>query len=303
MISGVSYCYGQSRMIPKVLAFYTAKNDPAHISYVEEANKYFSSLAQTKKLEYSSTDDWSKMRVDSLSKYDVVLFLDTRPEKTEQRQAFQKYMEQGGGWIGFHFAAFSLHRSAYDNNWSWYYDTFLGCGEYKSNTWRPTSALLKRITKNKLTQSLPLLHAPANEWYAWKNDLTKNKDIEILYAVDEKSFPLGTGPKEHEIWTQGFYPIIWTNTKYNMIYSNIGHNDMDYEHRYNKDQTKTLSSTFASKDYADFITHAIYYLAEQKRERFKRIKNKELYNSQYEVRVESNFPKSRFQNRIHPFSK
>jgi hypothetical protein len=94
-----------------------------------------------------------------------------------------------------------------------------------------------------------------------------------LYAIDEKSFPLGTGPKPDEIWTKGFYPIIWTNTKYNMIYSNIGHNDMDYEHHYSKDEIKTLSSTFTSKEYANFITKAIYYLAKHKRERF--IKNKE----------------------------
>lgn len=269
LICGISHVHSQSRIIPKVLAFYCAKNDLAHISYVEETNKYFTSLAQTKKLEYTSTDNWSKMRLDTLSKYDVVLFLDTRAEKPEQRDAFQKYMEQGGGWIGFHFAAFSLHESSYDNNWSWYHDTFLGSGEYKSNTWRPTSALLKRITKNKFTGLGSLLHAPPNEWYAWKSDLIKNKDIQILYAIDEKSFPLGTGPKKYEIWSHGFYPIIWSNTKYNMIYSNIGHNDMDYEHLYDKNQIKTLSSTFASKDYADFINHAMYYLAEQKRERFK----------------------------------
>jgi hypothetical protein len=109
--------------------------------------------------------------------------------------------------------------------------------------------------------------------YAWKNDLTKNKDISILYVIDEKSFPLGTEPKPDEIWTKGFYPIIGTNPKYNMIYSNIGHNDIDCEHRYSKEEVKILSSTFASKEYVNFITNSIYYLAIQKRERF--IKNKE----------------------------
>lgn len=275
LICGISHVHAQSSIIPKVLAFYTAKNDLAHISFAEEANKYFTSQAQAKKLHYTHTDDWNKMTLDELSEYDVVLFLDTRPEQVEHRDAFKQYIEKGGGWIGFHFTAFSLHQSSYDDNWSWYHDTFLGSGEYKSNTWRPTSVVLRRITNNKFTESQPFLHTPPNEWYAWKNDLTKNKDISILYAIDEKSFPVGTGPKKHEIWTEGFYPIIWTNTKYNMIYSNIGHNDMDYEHHYNKEQVKPLSSTFASKDYSHFITKAIYYLAKEKRERFKNIKNKE----------------------------
>ena len=35
-----------------------------------------------------------------MGRYDVVLFLDTRPEKAEQREAFAKYMEGGGAWMG-----------------------------------------------------------------------------------------------------------------------------------------------------------------------------------------------------------
>lgn len=250
-----------------VLAFYTGKNDMAHISFVKEANHYFDSLSIVKHFEYQSTDDWNRMTFDELSKYDVVLFLDTRPEDPDQRKAFQKYMEKGGGWMGFHFSAFSLEKSAYENNWSWYHDTFLGSGDYKSNTWRPTSAVLKRIAKNKFSPE-KFINASPNEWYAWKNDLRRNNDIEILYAIDERSFPLGTGPKKHEIWTEGFYPIIWKNKNYNMIYSNIGHNDMDYEYQYEKNSVRTLSFTFRSKDYGDFIINAIYFLAKEKRRRF-----------------------------------
>lgn len=251
----------------KILAFYNAKNDIAHISYVKEANNYFDSISKVKGFEYQSTNDWSKMIFNELSKYDIVMFLDTRPEDANQRYSFQQYMEKGGSWIGFHFAAFALEKSAYENNWKWYHDTFLGSGEYKSNTWRPTSAILKRIIKNKFS-SEKFIQTEPNEWYAWKNDLRKNKDIEILYAIDERSFPLGTGPKKHEIWTEGFYPVIWKNKNYNMIYSNIGHNDMDYEHLYEKDSVRTLSLTFKSKEYSDFIINALYLLAKEKRKRF-----------------------------------
>ena len=60
----------------------------------------------------------------------------------------------------------------------------------------------------------------------------QNPDIDILLAVDSSSFPLGTGPKPHEIWHEGYYPVAWTNRKYRMIYFNFGHNDIDYEHKY-----------------------------------------------------------------------
>lgn len=244
-----------------VLAFYTGVNDMAHVSFVKEANQFLSSQERFK---YDSTNDWNKMTYDTLIKYNVILFLDTRPEKEEHRLAFQKYMESGGGWIGFHFSGFSLRNSAYDHNWDWYHENFLGSGEYKSNTWRPTEAILKRVSKNSMNKSLKNINAPANEWYAWKNDLRKNKDIEILYAIDKSSFPLGTGPKPHEIWHEGFYPVIWKNKKFNMLYSNIGHNDMDYEKLHHKDSVITLSSTFNNKDYADFILKSILIIGNAK---------------------------------------
>jgi uncharacterized protein len=64
---------------------------------------------------------------------------------------------------------------------------------------------------------------------------------------------------------EGFYPIIWKDKKYNMIYSNIGHNDIDYEHKYEKESVRTLSQTFKSKDYSNFILNALYLLAKEKR--------------------------------------
>src|SRR5678815_1611826 len=84
---------------------------------------------------------------------------------------------------------------------------------YKSNTWRPTSAILKVENKNHLSvKSLPgKFKSAPSEWYRWEKDLQSNPDISILLSVDPESFPLGTGPKQHEIWHSGYYPIAWTN--------------------------------------------------------------------------------------------
>jgi hypothetical protein len=72
---------------------------------------------------------------------------------------------------------------------------------------------------------------------------------------------LGTGPKQHEIWHSGYYPVAWTNKKYKMIYANMGHNDMDYEHKTNA----TLSSTFANADQNKFILDALIWLGTGKK--------------------------------------
>lgn len=247
----------------KVLAFFTAKSDLAHISYVHEANQWFATMAAKNGFGYDSTNDWSKLNPTILSQYQVVLFLDTRPEAPEQREAFKNYMEKGGGWMGFHFAGFALTPSDFPQNWDWYHNDFLGVGQYKSNTWRPVSAILRvEDRKHPSTKNLPVTFKSApSEWYCWEKDIRSRSDIRILLSIDSSSFPLGTGPKLNEIWHSGYYPIAWTNTKYKMIYMNMGHNDMDYEGKTNK----TLSSTFSSEEQNKFILEGLMWLGGSKR--------------------------------------
>jgi len=112
----------------KVIAFYTAKNDQAHISFVHEANNWFPKIAAQYNFTYDSTNDWNNLNTQFLSQYKVVVFLDTRPDSLPQREAFQQFMEHGGGWMGFHFSGFALTPSDFPQNWDWYHEQFLGAG-------------------------------------------------------------------------------------------------------------------------------------------------------------------------------
>ncbi|QKJ29903.1 ThuA domain-containing protein [Mucilaginibacter mali] len=261
-------CCGVYAQKPKfrVIAFYTGKADLAHISFVHEANKRFPELAAKYNFSYDSTNNWDNMNAKYLAQYQVILFLDTRPEKPEQRAAFEAFMKSGGSWAGFHFAAFALTPSAVQQNWDWYHNEFLGSGQYVSNTWRPTSAILRiEDKKHPVAKGMPAtFKASPNEWYRWEKDLTKNPDISIICAIDSTSFPLGTGPKQHEIWHSGHYPVVWANKKYNMVYFNMGHNDMDYEHKYDN-TNKTLSSTFGSEMEEKLIVNTLLWLGSKKK--------------------------------------
>jgi hypothetical protein len=244
----------------KVIAFYTAKNEQAHISFVHEANRWFALMATKYKFSYDSTDNWSNMNPGFLANYQVIIFLDTRPDSALQRKAFREFMENGGGWIGFHFSAFALTRSDFPQDWDWYHNQFLGSGEYKGNTWKPTSAVLRvENHSHQSTRNLPdtFISSP-NEWYSWKNDLRKNSDIQILVSIDSTSFPLGTGPKLYEIWHSGYYPVVWRNTKYKMIYINMGHNDLDYDTKANKE----LSFTFNNPVQDKLVLDALMWIGE-----------------------------------------
>jgi hypothetical protein len=54
------------------------------------------------------------------------MFLDDAPP-ADRRAAFQQYVQNGGGFLGFHVSAFTTSA----NDWSWYYNTFLGSGNFK----------------------------------------------------------------------------------------------------------------------------------------------------------------------------
>ena len=242
----------------KAIAFYTAKEDPAHISFVHEANQWFPKIAAQYHFIYDSTNNWKNLNDSFLAQYQVVIFLDTRPDDSLQRLAFEKYMRNGGAWMGFHFAAFALTPSDFPDNWNWYQNEFLGAGQYKGNTWRPVSAYLRvEDSLHPATKRLPAVFKSAkNEWYSWEKDLRKNPNIEILLSIDSTSFPLGTGPKLYEIWHSGYYPVVWTNKNYKMLYLNMGHNDMDYESGSNKE----LSSQFESEMQNRLIIDGLLWL-------------------------------------------
>jgi hypothetical protein len=250
----------------RVIAFFTGKQDQAHISFIQEAERWFPQMAEKYNFAFDTTSSWQNLNSAFLSKYQVVVFWDTRPEDPAQRAAFQSYMEHGGAWMGFHFAGFALTPSDYPANWDWYHNTFLGSGSYVSNTWRPVSAILRVEDRmHPATRHLPAtFKSSPSEWYRWEKDLRQNPDIDILASIDSSSFPLGTGPKQNEIWHSGYYPVVWTNKNYRMIYFNMGHNDIDYEHRYDS-TNKTLSHTFDNAIQNQLIVDALLWLGHREK--------------------------------------
>src|SRR6266478_5450666 len=92
----------------RVIAFFTGKQDQAHISFLHEAERWFPEMAAKYNFGFDTTSNWNNLNSEFLARYQVVVFLDTRPEEPAQRAAFQAYMEHGGAWMGFHFAGFAL---------------------------------------------------------------------------------------------------------------------------------------------------------------------------------------------------
>ena len=147
--------------------------------------------------------------------------LDGYPNTKAERDAFEKYMENGGGWVGFHVAAYN------DKNtqWPWFVN-FMGGRDFYSNNWPPQPVLVEVDNETRpVTKNLPdSLVAPSSEWYQWNPSPRANKDVEVLLSLSPKNYPLGI----KDVVNFGDFPIVWTNTKYRMIYLNMGHGDEEF---------------------------------------------------------------------------
>lgn len=234
----------------KVLAFYNGNFDTGHIAFVKEANPWFAQLAAQNNFSYTATQNWDMLaNAGTMAQYQVVMFLDDLPHSAAQQQGFQNYVQNGGGFFGFHVSAFTQD----PNDWPWYHSTFLGGGTFRNNTWGPAAAILNIETHaHPSTAHLPdVIHSSVSEWYSWNNDLRQNPDITILASVNPRSFPLGTDP--NQAWTSGYFPIMWTNKNFRMLYANFGHDAVD-------GNGNGTSSTFASADQNRFILDGLLWL-------------------------------------------
>lgn len=236
----------------KVVAFGSGTWDVAHISFVRESQTFFPSLAERKGFDFEYTNNWGNLNDDFLSTVDVVIFLDDSPSSGTQRSALERYARGGGGFLACHVSAFTTSSS----DWAWYFNEFLGSGNFKSNTWGPTAVTFRNEAPDHgVTHNMPeKFTSVVSEWYSWTNNLRNNPNIDVLLSISEESFPVGTDPNQS--WYSGDYPLVWSNNQYNMVYMNMGHNDIDYSNG-NAD----LSRTWDNDLQIQLVTDMIYYMA------------------------------------------
>ncbi len=180
--------------------------------------KFLTERAAREHFTFDVTTRWADLNDERLQPYQLVIWLNESPSNPEQRQAFERYVERGGAWLGFHAAGYNDK----DTKWPWYVD-FLGGTVFETNSWPPLPARLAIDDRNHpVTAGLPAdFEAPANEWYLWNPNPRLNKDVQVLVTLDPSNYPIGF----KDVLTGGDLPVVWTNTKYKMLYINMGHGD------------------------------------------------------------------------------
>ena len=213
--------YAGKRVRFKALLYYSENVEEAHAQFAHQTIDFFKKLTYGEGYSLEVTTDFSEYPYEKLKEYDVVIMPNVTPWAPEERAAFEQYMKNGGGWVGFHAAAYNDRHT----NWPWLLE-FLGGGVFLCNNWPPQPVLLELDTQDhQVTKNLPKeFVAPASEWYQWSPSPRDNDDIQVLASLSPKNYPLGI----KDIVYSGDWPVVWTNRNYRMIYLNMGHGDEEY---------------------------------------------------------------------------
>lgn len=209
--------YAGQRVRFRALLIWDPSAEPAHVEFDKQAIRFFHKLSYGEGFTYDTRTD-CPANLDTLKQYDVVVMLNALPHEAQARKAFEQYMEQGGGWLGFHATGYN------DGNTHWpWLNEFLGCGPFLSNNWPPQPALVDvESQSHPVTRSLPQQFVvPASELYQFLPSPRTNENVEVLVSISPKNYPFGI----KDIVTHGDFPIVWTNKKYRMVYLNMGHGD------------------------------------------------------------------------------
>lgn len=174
------------KKMPAVLVFsktngYRHASIPAGIAAIK-------AMGEANKFTVEATEDSLAFTVENLSKYKAVIFLSTTGNVLgeAQEKALEKFIQQGGGFVGVHAAA----DCEYD--WPWYVK-MVGAS-FLSHPEQQVAKLLVKDKTHRSTKHLPDTWERKDEWYNFKS---MNPDVKVLITIDENSYKGGKNGDNH----------------------------------------------------------------------------------------------------------
>ncbi|WP_208868447.1 ThuA domain-containing protein, partial [Microbispora triticiradicis] len=112
-----------------------------------------------------------------------------------QKDAFQRYIQKGGGYVGVHAAA----DSGYD--WAWY-GKLVGA-YFKQHPAEQQATVKVEDPAHPSTAGLPTTWTRSDEWYDFRTN--PRNTVHVLTSLDEKSYTGGTMGADHpNTWCQDY---------------------------------------------------------------------------------------------------
>jgi type 1 glutamine amidotransferase len=158
------------------------------------------------------THDRGSFNDERLAGYDVVAFINTTGDilNDAQQAAFERYIQNGGGYLGTHSAADTEH------GWKWY-GAMIG-GYFKSHP-SVDQVAMTRLENNDhpANKHLDASGEVLEEWYDYTANVRGRPGFTVLMTVDESTYEGGLSGDDH--------PIAWVH-EYDggrAFYTGLGH--------------------------------------------------------------------------------
>jgi len=209
---------------PAILVFSKSngfRDDPS----VNAGKAALQTMANRKHWSIFFTDNAAVFNTADLKRFDAVVWNNVSGDvlTIQQRQDFKNYLEQGGGFAGFHGSGGDFY---YD--WDWYADTLLGA-RFLSHPMSPQFQAAKVKIDDQadpIVRNLQPEWTMTDEWYSFKTDPRAN-GAHVLLTLDESTYSPMTGKLSIRM---GDHPIAWTRCVGNgrSFYTAIGHRPESY---------------------------------------------------------------------------
>lgn len=169
------------------------KTDGFRHSSIDPGIEALIKMGNEKGFSITHTESPELFNENSLAEFDAVVFLNTTMTLFEgqQRDAFQNYIQSGGGFVGIHSAT----DTEYD--WEWYGNLV---GAYFSN--HPGNPNVRNAIVRLVDPGHPATAHLPEEWERedeWYNFGFINPDIQVLLALDTDSYEGSDHPGDHPI--------------------------------------------------------------------------------------------------------
>ncbi|MCE7069924.1 ThuA domain-containing protein [Dyadobacter sp. CY327] len=197
-------------------------------------------LGKEKGFAVDTTENSSVFNEKNLQKYSAVVFLNTTGDilNDKQQDAFERYIQAGGGYLGIHASTDTEYE------WPWY--NKLAGAQFLSHPGNPNVQEGEAYVVNDKHESMtdfPKKWKIKDEFYDFKNF---NPKVNVLVKIDEKSYKDGKMGDDH--------PMSWYH-EYDggkAFYTNFGHEDATFVNPvFVKHLTGGLNYVMASKlDYS-----------------------------------------------------
>src|SRR3989440_4710539 len=155
-------------------------------------------LGQQNNFLVDATEDDTQFTDTNLARYAAVVFLSATgdPVSTQaEKDAFQRYIERGGGFVGIHAASDSGY------TWPWY-------GQLVGTYFKQHPAIQQATVRiedpaHPSTTGLPASWIRTDEWYDFQTNPRPN--VHVLTTLDESTYSGGTMGADHpNTWCHNF---------------------------------------------------------------------------------------------------